>query len=183
MEYNTIVAAIVNNAQLINQDSGNVEYYTPSWIIEAARTVMDSIDLDPASSDKANEVVKAKTFFSEDGLQKDWRGNIWLNHPFNRSENTNWIFKLVHSYDITFVKQACCITYASTSEKWFQPLTDFPQCYFYKRVNYIDGLTMQPKKGVTKGSVVTYLGPNVQRFYTVFKDYGKVMIPYGYRVI
>ena len=53
----------------------------------------------------------------------------------------------------------------------------YPQCYFNKRVNYIDGLTGKEVKGVTKGSVVTYLGPNVQKFYEVFKQYGNVMIP------
>lgn len=170
----------MDNGQLINQDSGNVEYYTPSWIIEAAREVMGSIDLDPASSAKANDTVLAKRFLNTHGLQAEWRGNIWLNHPFSRTENEAWIFKLIHSYKITFVKQACCITYASTSERWFQPLMDYPQCYFSRRVNYIDGVTGKIKKGVTKGSVVTYLGPNVEKFYTVFSKYGKVMVPYGY---
>ena len=36
----------VNNATLINQTSGKVEYYTPADIVEAARRVMGSIDLD-----------------------------------------------------------------------------------------------------------------------------------------
>jgi hypothetical protein len=30
----------MDNAQLINQDSGKVEYYTPSWIAEAAEIVV-----------------------------------------------------------------------------------------------------------------------------------------------
>lgn len=36
--------------RLINQDSGDVEYYTPTEITEAARRVMGGIDLDPFSS-------------------------------------------------------------------------------------------------------------------------------------
>lgn len=172
----------MNNAQLINQDSGKVEYYTPSWIIEAARSVMGSIDLDPASSAKANEIVKAWLYYHKtaDGLYCDWFDNVWLNHPFSKLGNKLWIDKLIKEYSKGVVKQVCCITYASTSEKWFQPLMDYPQCYFSRRVNYIDGETMQPKKGVTKGSVVTYLGPNVEKFYSVFSQYGKVMVPYGY---
>lgn len=172
----------MDNGQLINQDSGNVEYYTPSWIIEAAREVMGSIDLDPASSAKANEVVKAKVFIpkEDNGLWWIWRGNIWMNHPFSKKENKTWIDKFIEEYHYERVKQACCITYASTSEKWFQPLMDYPQCYFSRRVNYIDGVTGNIKKGVTKGSVVTYLGPNIEKFYNVFSQYGKVMVPYGY---
>lgn len=173
----------MDNGQLINQDSGNVEYYTPTWIVEAAREVMGSIDLDPASSAKANEIVKAGDYISlpfDNGLHWFWKGNIWLNHPFSRKSNHLWIDKLLESYELGFLKQACCITYASTSEKWFQPLMDYPQCYFSRRVNYIDGVTGKIKKGVTKGSVVTYLGLNVEKFYTVFSKYGKVMVPYGY---
>ena len=59
----------MNKAQLINQDSGKVEYYTPSWIVEAARLVMGSIDLDPASNAKANETVKAKIFIPKDTIE------------------------------------------------------------------------------------------------------------------
>lgn len=169
---------MMNNAQLINQDSGKIEYYTPSWIIEAARLVMGSIDLDPASSDKANETVKAAYYFKTKALEKHWFGNIWLNHPFSKVSNKLWIEHLLYNYSQGKTKQACCITYASTSEKWFQPLMDYPQCYFYKRVNYIDGVTGLTQKGVTKGSVVTYLGPNIEKFNEVFSQYGKIMVPY-----
>ena len=48
---------MTNAATLINQTSGKVEYYTPADIVEAARRVMGSIDLDPASSPAANETV------------------------------------------------------------------------------------------------------------------------------
>ena len=49
-----------NSATLINQDSGNFEYYTPPFIVEAARAVLGTIDLDPASSRQANLVVRAR---------------------------------------------------------------------------------------------------------------------------
>lgn len=177
MEY----GLFMDNAKLINQDSGKVEYYTPRWIIEAARSIMRNIDLDPASSVKANQTVKANQYFNCEGLSRTWSASsIWLNHPFSRKENSLWINKLMSEYNFRHFNEACCITYASTSEKWFKPLMDYPQCYFFKRVNYIDGLTGLPKKGVTKGSVVTYLGPNVEKFYSVFSQYGKVMVPYGF---
>src|SRR5262245_55434393 len=43
--------------------TGNPESFTPSIYIEAARAVMDGIDLDPASNAHANETVKAREFF------------------------------------------------------------------------------------------------------------------------
>ena len=194
----------MNNAQLINQDSGDFEYYTPIEIVNAAREVMGSIDLDPASSYVANERIKAKDFFdiSVDGLLHEWKGNIWMNHPFSRGEkacnqrhcekhvcrkrgyhiyvdvpsNADWIKKIIHEYEEGNIYQACCITYAATSEQWFSPLLDFPQCFLIPRTNYYlpNG---DLKKGVTKGSVVTYFGSKgIKEFREIFGKMGKVKI-------
>ena len=168
----------MNAAQLINQDSGKTEYYTPPNITGAAYTVMGGIDLDPASSWRANKMVGATSYYDRHAIWREWKGRVWMNHPFSRKNNKLWIWRLVQAYKRGYVTQACCITYAATSEKWFRPLLDFPQCYLYKRTNYLlpDGTV---KRGVTKGSVVTYLGPNVARFRQVFEideKLGKVKV-------
>jgi hypothetical protein len=145
--------------QLINQDSGKTEYYTDPSIVESARRVLGGIDLDPASSPIANKVVQAKKFFTieDDGLTQNWSGRVWMNHPFQKGVNKLWIQKLVKSFEAGDVEAAVCICYASTSEGWFQPLLRFPQCFPPRRTNYFlpDGTK---KSGVTKGSVITYLG-------------------------
>jgi hypothetical protein len=41
--------------------TGRVDWYTPSYLIEAARRTMGSIDTDGASSDIANKVVRVTT--------------------------------------------------------------------------------------------------------------------------
>ena len=87
----------MNPAQLINQDSGDTEYYTPIEIVEAARAVMGGIDLDPASSETANKQIKAARIFTVEtnGLIQEWHGRIWLNPPFSREGNPLWINKLM----------------------------------------------------------------------------------------
>lgn len=171
----------MNSAQLINQSSGEVEFYTPPKIIEAARLTMGSIDLDPASSAVANKTVKAAIFFSKEDGEETFRGhwfsNVWMNHPFGRGVNERWINKLVGEYEAGRVTQACCICFASTSEGWFRPLLKRPQCFLVPRTNYLlpDGTVY---RGVTKGSVVTYFGPNVDRFAEAFKHLGEVKIPW-----
>ena len=163
----------MNNSQLINQDSGNTEYFTPTSIVETARCVMGTIDLDPASSELANQRIRATRFFTaaDNGLEQEWRGNIWLNHPFSRQNNKLWIAKLVAEYQAGRVTQACCITFAATSEQWFRPLLERLQCFIAGRTNYYlpDGSL---KKGVTKGSVITYFGHNTTGFVNHFRHLG-----------
>lgn len=165
-----------NAATYINQTSGKVEYYTPAHIVEAARATMGTIDLDPASSPAANVSVQAGTFYSRDGLTSPWFGNVWLNHPFGRAQNPAWIGKLLEEFSAGNVKQACCITFAATSERWFQPLFAFPLCFLTPRTNYLqpDGSLL---RGVTKGSVVTYLGANLPRFVQNFGRFGRIVRP------
>lgn len=194
----------MNSSQLINQNSSDVEYYTDPKIIAAASQAMGGIDLDPASCEVANARVKALRWFGieANGIEREWDAfSLWLNHPFGRREpacsprcekrignpkhvchayplygNAVWIQKLVGEHGFGRTKQACSITFAATSEAWFQPLMNFPQCYLSPRTNYYlpDGTL---KKGVTKGSVVTYMGPRWREFAGAFRGMGKIMFP------
>lgn len=169
----------MTSAQLINQTSGDVEIYTPDQIIDAARQTFGGwIDLDPASCEVANKRVRAIRFFTkeDDGLRQPWFGNVWVNHPFGREFNKKWIGKMVSEFeDRPEVKAICCITFASTSEEWFRPLLDYPQCFLWPRTNYLrpDGSIY---RGVTKGSVVTYFGRNLEAFKKAFSGLGTVKV-------
>jgi hypothetical protein len=191
--------------QLINQDSGDQEYYTPVEIIEAARRALGEIDLDPASSSAANQWVRADRVYTkeDDGLSQVWRGRVFMNHPFSKGEevcerpllckkktcrdrgyhcteripsNADWIQKLLTEYQEQRTKAFCCLTFAATSEAWFQPLHEHWQCYLRGRTNYRlpNG---EIKQGVTKGSVVTYGGPWPLRFAEAFGKLGSIKRP------
>jgi hypothetical protein len=212
--------------KLINQSSGNTEWYTPLEIVAAARRAMGGIDLDPASSQRANDcIVKATRFYEapgysqyidpaidtrlpvrhyhgQGGLDREWHGRIWLNHPFGNGESAckpgckkkvcpkrgyhlgtdlpgsaYWIRELLHEVMMGNVTEAYTICFAATSENWFKPLKIFPMCLIDGRVNYLDPETLQPVRGVTKGSVVFYLGTNLNAFYDNFKQFGAIYVP------
>lgn len=141
---------------------------------------MGGINLDPASSYAFNHHIRAEAFFGLqkngqfiDGLKEEWHGRIWLNHPFSAYNNQRWVTKLVEELEIGNVHAACCITYACTSERWFQPLLKRVQCFLVPRTNYLlpDGTV---KQGATKGSVVTYFGDSPAKFAAVFAGLGVV---------
>lgn len=164
--------------QLINQDSGSAEWYTPPEIIAAATAVLGEIDLDPASSLIANERVKAKRIFTEreNGLVQEWHGRVWMNHSFSAAGNPVWVRKIVAEYEAGRITEACCICFAATSERWFQPLAKRPQCYLAPRTNfYLPDGTKKP--GVTKGSVVTYFGTDPAKFAAAFRAFGVTKTP------
>lgn len=169
--------------QYVNQDSGETEWYTPPEIIEAARAVMGGIDLDPASSPQANKTVKADHYFTaqDDGLARPWFGRVFLNHPFSRRHNHDWIAKLVRECLHGHVVQAVCITWNSTDANWFKPLLRYPRWHPPDRINFIDGRDGDPRPGATKAAVVTYLGPSVATFHDIFTHRlgGHVDVPYS----
>lgn len=64
--------------------SNTNEHVTPVGIIEAARAVMGSIDIDPATTPRVNRTfVHARHIYTADtnGLDKHWRGNVFVNPP------------------------------------------------------------------------------------------------------
>lgn len=169
--------------KLLVQDSGVVEWYTPPAIIEAARATMGSITLDPASCQQANKTVMADQYFTvkEDGLSRPWHGNVWMNHPYGRHENPRWVTMLLNEYWAGNVAQACALVFASTSERWFQPLYNYPICFIAGRVRHgSPGGECATKS--TKGSAVVYLGYDTARFTECFRSLGRIMVPYRYQL-
>lgn len=148
-----------------------------------------------------NDDLPTYQYHGSGGLESSWFGNVWLNPPFQKPEKAckekctkktcrkrgyhigqdvagigAWVDMAVNQYSFGNLEQLLIITFASTSEGWFQPLHNYPQCYINGRVNYLDELG-NVVKGVTKGSVVTYLGLHTNRFARAFKPLGSVKIP------
>lgn len=129
-------------------NSGNNEWYTPADYIEAARDVMGGIDLDPASSDIANEVVKANMYFTAEtnGLDKPWHGNVWMNPPYASDLIGLFVDKLV--FELPNIKQAIVLVNNATETEWFGKLIAKASavCFPRSRVKFYmpDGKTGAP---------------------------------------
>jgi hypothetical protein len=159
--------------QLKASDSN--EWYTPARYLEAARAVLGSIDLDPASSKTANLTVRATTFFSidDDGLSQDWNGRVWLNPPYG-GLSAPFTAKLIDQFVAGKTTAAVLLVNSnSTDAGWFQPLWDFLLCFTNHRINFIS--PGGSDSGSTHGSVFVYLGPDRDAFITQFSPLGAVV--------
>jgi DNA N-6-adenine-methyltransferase (Dam) len=66
------------------QGTGQHEWFTPAEFLAVVRAALGTIDLDPASSDEAQQIVQATNYFTkeQDGLKKEWYGKVYLNPPY-----------------------------------------------------------------------------------------------------
>ena len=160
---------IVNN-------SGNQEHYTPRRFTDSARVVMGSIDLDPASNNIANSWIKAKKFFSkeEQGLDKDWSGNVWMNPPYDSKTLKLFVHKIIDSKNI---RSAIVLCNNNTDTKNGQLLFDWCDavCMVSGRIKFMmpDG---KENKSPLQGQIIYYKGNNATIFKEEFTKHGVVLL-------
>lgn len=152
------------------------EYQTPKKYIIAAREVMGSIDLDPACS--FNNYLRlqkyVKEFYAEDGLERPWCGNIWLNPPYSKPNLTVWTEAL-----LDFRKEYNQLHYlipSYTAEKWYQKLLKYSDslCLPNHRINHLINGKFQTSPRFS--STFFYLGYNHVKFKEVFSQFGKCFL-------
>jgi hypothetical protein len=161
------------------QTSDSNEWYTPGQYVEAARTLMGSIDIDPASNALANETIQATTYYDieTNGLDKDWAGRVWLNPPYGReggdSNQEIWSHRLIEQFQSGITTEAVLLVNANTEAKWFQPLYDYLICFTNHRIRFYntEGSSSQP----TQGNALIYFGPQKARFTELFKQFGPIV--------
>lgn len=163
------------------QGTGENEWYTPERYIEMARSVLGGIDLDPASSTKAQEVVGARAFFSrsQDGLRQPWGGRVWLNPPYSQPDIGNFVNKLIDERAADRIDAAIMLTHNYTDTAWFHTAADIADaiCFPRGRIKFVDaeGGTCAP----TQGQAFFYYGEEAGKFAEVFKDIGQIFFPWS----
>ncbi len=155
--------------------TGDQENYTPAHIIEDVRAVLGSIDLDPASCELAQKLVKAKAYFTEEnnGLKQPWHGNIFLNPPYQMPLIRQFTDKLVE--ELPNINSAILLTNNSTDTLWFYKCAEYAEavCFTKGRINFYkaDEVRTQP----TNGQAFFYFGDNEKVFVEIFIKHGLIM--------
>lgn len=125
----------------------SVMHYTPADIVQRAVDALGGeIMLDPASDAFGNETVRARQFYSEQGLLKPWHGPLFVNPPGRSDDNPGgasaWWHKLIAewerasgSWSAIFVGFSLEILQTCQSKGYLHPLR-FPTCVPERRIKF-----------------------------------------------
>ena len=165
-------------------------WYTPKRYIDAARDVLDGIELDPFSSVFANNLVRADRFFDVEhsAFAQDWRSpdgspvSVWMNPPYSSGLINRAISHFVQQYKNGDIKSAIVLTNNSTETKWFAELRSQCSaiCFTNHRISFEshDGKNMSTN---TRGQVFFYFSnkeldetprKREQKFVARFSEFG-----------
>jgi ParB family transcriptional regulator, chromosome partitioning protein len=161
----------------VSHNSGQNEWYTPSAFIESARAVLGVINTDPASSEIANNTVQAETFFTkdDDGLEKTWSGNVWMNPPYEGKLIKQFAVKLSEEFTYGEVDNAIVLVNNATETEWFQQLAENASaiCFPSRRIRFIGP---EGEKGSPlQGQAIIFLGDDIEKFKQEFCNYGFIV--------
>lgn len=169
------VEAVKTRPHVAN-NSGDNEWYTPKEYIEAARQVLGSIDVDPASNPVANEVVQAATFYTaeDSGLDKEWHGTAWMNPPYESGLIGQFVEKLCDEYACGSVTRAVVLVNNATETKWFQAIAEQASAICFPRGRVKFWAPGKPSAAPLQGQAVLFLGQEVDEFSRAFSSFGFV---------
>ena len=161
-------------------ESAHNEWYTPSHIVEACRTVLGGIDFDPFSSHSANVIVKASHYLTiqDDAFVTPWRiGSAFINPPYQRHVIAKAVELAVTHLD-SRQNRGIVLVNVATDTTWFQSLltTATAVCFLRKRLKFIDGIGGSVKgNGNTRSQALFYYGCDIEQFADIFDDAGAVI--------
>lgn len=171
-----------STGRVLDRDSD--AWYTPSTYVEAAREVMGGIDLDPFSSAKANESIKAGRFFNsqQSAFNSLWRRpgldrslRVWMNPPYSSGVIGRAVDTFLAQLAAGNIEQGIVLTNNATDTSWFGRLKGSCNavCFTNHRISFEspDGKRIS---GNTRGQTFFYFGSEhtAAAFKERFSEFG-----------
>lgn len=156
----------------------------PKYVVAVRKVFNDNIELDPCSNPQS--IVNANTEYilpDHDGLKEDWNyQTIYINPPYgaDRERGTtikNWIQKCSEAHKKYKSEIIALIPVAPNTAHWKHYIFGKASavCFLYDtRLKFlVDGNT--DNKGAPMACCMVYWGIDIDRFRSVFEEFGAVV--------
>jgi phage N-6-adenine-methyltransferase len=141
-------------------------WFTPSIYLDAAREALGcrDFDFDPFSSAEANQMVRAKRYFTiaDDAFTTEWPKckNLWINPPYGQGVCGKAIQRICDQYKKGRFESAVVLVNNATDTKWFHQLASIASHMVFTdhRISFwnADG---KHQSGNTRGQCFLVIGP------------------------
>lgn len=143
-------------------DADNDDWYTPAEWIEAARYILYGIDLDPFSSELANQRVRANKYFTQedDAFSQAWEAKtVWMNPPYTRGLVDKAVTRFVEEFRAGHFQSGLVLVNNMTDTKWYRRLllTSSLHCNIMGRIQF-ENAAGQRISGNTRGQSLFLFG-------------------------
>jgi ParB family chromosome partitioning protein len=161
-------SSVVRSANAVEND----DWYTPPELLDVIRLrILRGIDLDPFSSDIANQTVKAGQYLTadDDALHCEWprrsskRNRVFMNPPYSRNLCAAAVARLLKEYESRNVTDAVVLVNNMSDTRWFRQLVDASSrySYFTGRIGFVNAAG-QAVSGNTRGQTLFLLSKDKQ---------------------
>ena len=137
-----------------NNKALSIDWYTPKWIFDSLNI---EFDLDPCAPTGGVPWIPAKNWIDirQNGLNKEWFGNVWLNPPYGK--DTKPFLKKMHHY-----RNGIALVFARTDCIWYHEYAAKADAILFLkgRIKFVDGLGISATNGCGSGSMLIAWGNN-----------------------
>jgi hypothetical protein len=159
-------------------------WFTPPLYLDSVRAVMGGIDLDPFTTETANQIVKAKWIFTpkNSAFEQDWNLGagirVFMNPPYSAGLCAQAVNRFVQQYTLGHFAEGIVLVNNATDTRWFLTLVSHCRalCFTDHRISFWNA-DRKHVSGNTRGQAFFYFGSGILRFQTVFRQHGFIVVP------
>ena len=159
-------------------------WFTPAEYLDSVRTVMGSIDLDPFTSEKANEIVAARHIFTirhsafDNAWKLDKNVRVFMNPPYSAGLCGRAVNRFIDQYEAKNFSEGIVLVNNATDTRWFNALVKHcgAICFTDHRISFWNA-DRKNVSGNTRGQAFFYFGKKLVRFKKFFDKHGFVLVP------
>jgi hypothetical protein len=145
---------------------------------------MGGIDLDPFTSAKANEIVRATHIMTAErsAFENEWKmgraTRVFMNPPYSAGMCGRAVDRFLEQYAASAFSEGVVLVNNATDTRWFAALVRRCSaiCFTDHRISFWNA-DRKNISGNTRGQAFFYFGKRRQRFACEFEKHGFILVP------